>query len=120
MFYAGEKVLASQLEKMYGNVDALEFVVGMFVERDGYTVTPPTMVEIGGPYSVKGLLANPICSPGYWKPSTFGGEVGFDIVKSATLEKLFCLNLKGSCPRISFVVPDYALDYKNEITKTEL
>lgn len=66
-----------------------------------------TVIELGGPFSVKGLMSAPICSPQYWKPSTFGGDVGFDIVKSATLEKLFCLNMKPmECPEISFVVPE--------------
>ena len=68
-------------------------------------MTPATMVNIGGPWSVKGLIANPICSPKYWKPSTFGGDVGFNIVKEASLEKLFCNNMK-TCPQIAFTIPD--------------
>ena len=42
----------------------------------------------------------------YWKPSTFGGDVGFEMVKSASLqEKLFCLNIEGECPLVAFRVP---------------
>lgn len=78
---------------------------GLLAERPGPSITPLTMVNIGGPWSVKGLLANPICSPRYWKPSTFGGEEGFNIIKTASLEKLFCLNMKGSCESIGFKVP---------------
>ncbi|GAB6032189.1 Prostaglandin G/H synthase 2, variant 2 [Chamberlinius hualienensis] len=108
----GEDVMSAELEKLYGSVDGVEFVVGLFVEKDGYMVTPMTMVEIGGPYSVKGLMANPICSPSYWKPSTFGGEIGMNIIQTATLQKLFCLNLKkgDSCPRISFSVPPKVME----------
>lgn len=62
------------------------------------------MVEMGAPFSLKGLLGNPICSPDYWKPSTFGGKVGFDIVNSATLKNLVCLNTK-TCPYVAFRVP---------------
>lgn len=65
-----------------------------------------TMVEMGAPYSLKGLMGNAICSPEYWKPSTFGGKVGFDIVNSASLKKLVCLNVSGPCPMVSFQVPD--------------
>lgn len=77
----------------------------MIVERPGPSVTPLSMVNIGGPWSVKGLIANPICSPHWWKPSTFGGDIGFDIIKKANLKDLFCRNMKGSCDfDISFKV----------------
>lgn len=66
-----------------------------------------SMVEMGAPYSLKGLLGNPICSPEYWKPSTFGGKVGFDIVNSATLKNLVCHNVK-TCPYVAFSVPKEA------------
>lgn len=66
-----------------------------------------SMVEMGAPYSLKGLLGNPICSPEYWKPSTFGGKVGFDIVNSATLKNLVCQNIK-TCPYVAFSVPKEA------------
>jgi len=102
----GETELAAVLEKMYGDIEAVEFFVGLFAERPGPSVTPLTMVNIGGPWSVKGLIANPICSPKYWKPSTFGGEEGFNIIKTASIEKLFCLNMKGSCQNIGFTVPE--------------
>lgn len=62
------------------------------------------MVEMGAPFSLKGLMGNPICSPEYWKPSTFGGKVGWDILNSATLKKLVCLNTKN-CPYVAFNVP---------------
>lgn len=102
----GNEGIARELEELYGSIDALEFYPGLLLEAPGASITPPTMVEIGGPYSVKGLIANPLCSPLYWKPSTFGGDVGFAIVTSASLEKLFCQNLKGECPQIAFKVPD--------------
>ena len=48
----------------------------------------------------------------YWRPSTFGGQVGLDLVNSATLKKLFCENLwkdgvKEDCPYISFEIPGF-------------
>ncbi|XP_047475523.1 prostaglandin G/H synthase 2-like [Penaeus chinensis] len=101
----GETELAAILEELYGDIEAVEFYVGLLAERPGPSITPLTMVNAGGPWSVKGLLANPICSPRYWKPSTFGGEEGFNIIKTASLEKLFCLNMKGKCEGISFKVP---------------
>lgn len=71
------------------------------------------MVEMGAPYSLKGLLGNPICSPEYWKPSTFGGKVGFDIVNSATLKSLVCHNIK-TCPYVAFSVPKEAQSQRSD------
>ncbi|XP_062622377.1 prostaglandin G/H synthase 2-like [Saccostrea cucullata] len=104
----GEKKMAKQLEIFYGDINAVEFYVGLIMEKRRHkTLFGPSIVEMGSPYSIKGLIANPICSPKYWKPSTFGGDVGFDLVKTASLKKLFCENMKGECPEVTFRVPDY-------------
>lgn len=108
IYVTGDKKLAKDLEELYGDIDALEFYVGLTVEkRRPLALFGQSLVEIGSPFSVKGLMANAICSPRYWKPSTFGGDVGFDIVNTATLKKLFCTNIKGECPYVSFRVHDY-------------
>nr|XP_023663696.1 prostaglandin G/H synthase 1-like [Paramormyrops kingsleyae] len=103
--FTGEKIMARELEELYGDIDALEFYPALLLEktRPG-AIFGQSMVEMGSPFSLKGLLGNPVCSPEYWKPSTFGGQTGFDIVKSASLEKLVCLNTK-KCPYVSFHVP---------------
>ncbi|XP_036608993.1 prostaglandin G/H synthase 1 [Trichosurus vulpecula] len=102
----GETQNSAELEELYGDIDALEFYPGLLIEKSlPNSIFGESMVEIGAPFSLKGLLGNPICSPEYWKPSTFGGETGFNIVKKATLQKLICLNVK-KCPYVSFRVPD--------------
>uniref|UniRef100_A0A667WKN3 Prostaglandin G/H synthase 1 n=1 Tax=Myripristis murdjan TaxID=586833 RepID=A0A667WKN3_9TELE len=103
--FTGEEELSRELEELYGDIDALEFYPGLLLEktRPG-NIFGESMVEMGAPFSLKGLLGNPICSPEYWKPSTFGGQVGFDIVNSATLKKLVCLNAR-TCPYVAFRVP---------------
>ncbi|XP_033732578.1 prostaglandin G/H synthase 2-like [Pecten maximus] len=104
----GNKELAKALEEEYHDIDAVEFYIGLIMEKRRYrSVFGTSIVEMGGPYSVKGLMANPICSPKYWKPSTFGGDVGFDIINTATLKTLFCNNIKGDCPAVTFEVPGY-------------
>ncbi|KAK1786302.1 hypothetical protein P4O66_018008 [Electrophorus voltai] len=103
----GDKELAAELERLYGDVDSVELYTGLLVEEPrSSAVFGETMVEMGAPYSLKGLMGNPICSPQYWMPSTFGGNVGFEIVNSASLKKLVCMNVKGPCPMVSFKVPD--------------
>ncbi|XP_053325241.1 prostaglandin G/H synthase 2 [Spea bombifrons] len=100
----GEKEMSAELEKLYGDIDAMELYPGLLVEqpRPG-AIFGETMVELGAPFSLKGLMGNAICSPEYWKPSTFGGNVGFEIVNTASLQKLICNNVKN-CPYTSFHV----------------
>uniref|UniRef100_A0A665W3E1 Prostaglandin G/H synthase 1 n=1 Tax=Echeneis naucrates TaxID=173247 RepID=A0A665W3E1_ECHNA len=97
--------IANALEELYGEIDALEFYPGLMLEktREG-AIFGESMVEMGAPFSLKGLLGNPLCSPEYWKPSTFGGKVGFDLVNSATLKRLVCLNTR-TCPYVAFRTP---------------
>ncbi|XP_075944423.1 prostaglandin G/H synthase 2 isoform X2 [Anarhichas minor] len=103
----GEKEMAAVLEEFYGHVDAVELYPGLLVEKPrSNAIFGETMVEMGAPYSLKGLMGNPICSPEYWKPSTFGGSVGFNIVNTASLQRLVCNNVQGPCPVASFYVPD--------------
>ncbi|CAG5867792.1 unnamed protein product [Menidia menidia] len=100
-----DEEVARTLEEFYGDVDALEFYPGLLLERTrAGAIFGESMVEMGAPFSLKGLLGNPVCSPDYWKPSTFGGRVGFDIVNSATLRRLVCLNAR-TCPYVAFRVP---------------
>eukprot|EP00064_Thunnus_orientalis_P014976 superscaffoldBa00002695_g15024 len=103
--FTDNEEIARELEELYGDIEALEFYPGMMLERTrAGAIFGESMVEMGAPFSLKGLLGNPICSPDYWKPSTFGGKVGFDIVNSATLKKLVCLNTR-TCPYVAFRVP---------------
>lgn len=103
---AGEEEKAAELEKLYGDINALEFYPGLLLEKcQPNSIFGESMVEIGAPFSLKGLFGNPICSPEYWKPSTFGGSTGFEIVKTASLQKLVCLNVRR-CPYVAFHVPD--------------
>uniref|UniRef100_A0A4W3KAM7 Prostaglandin G/H synthase 2 n=1 Tax=Callorhinchus milii TaxID=7868 RepID=A0A4W3KAM7_CALMI len=103
----GEKEMAAELRELYGDIDAMELYPGLMIEkpRPG-AIFGETMVEMGAPFSLKGLMGNPICSPQYWKPSTFGGNVGFDIVNTFSLQKLICNNVKGPCPFVTFSVPE--------------
>ncbi|XP_030428486.1 prostaglandin G/H synthase 2 [Gopherus evgoodei] len=100
----GEKEMAAELEELYGDIDAMELYPGLLVERPRPgAIFGETMVELGAPFSLKGLMGNAICSPEYWKPSTFGGKVGFEIINTASLQKLICNNVKG-CPITAFHV----------------
>ncbi|XP_049632446.1 prostaglandin G/H synthase 2 isoform X1 [Suncus etruscus] len=102
----GEKDMAAELEALYGDIDAMELYPALLVEKPRPdAIFGETMVELGAPFSLKGLMGNPICSPEYWKPSTFGGEVGLEIINSASLQSLICNTVKG-CPLTAFNVQD--------------
>nr|XP_043868840.1 prostaglandin G/H synthase 1-like [Solea senegalensis] len=103
--FTDDEEIASVLEELYEDIDSLEFYPGLLLEKTRpNAIFGESMVEMGAPFSLKGLLGNPICSPEYWKPSTFGGKVGFDIVNSATLKKLVCQNTR-TCPYVAFRIP---------------
>lgn len=104
--FTGEKEMAAGLEALYGDIDAMELYPALLVEKPRPdAIFGETMVEMGAPFSLKGLMGNPICSPDYWKPSTFGGEVGFKIINTASIRSLICNNVKG-CPFTAFSVQD--------------
>lgn len=112
--------MARDLEELYGDIDALEFYPGVMLEKTRRnSIFGESMVEMGAPFSLKGLLGNPICSPEYWKPSTFGGETGFSIIKNSTLKNLVCLNTKW-CPYVDFHVPRNEEEAKPKKSSTEL
>ncbi|XP_061586115.1 prostaglandin G/H synthase 1-like [Cololabis saira] len=118
--FSDDKEIAQGLEEVYGDIDALEFYPGILLEKTRPdSIFGESMVEMGAPFSLKGLLGNPICSPHYWKPSTFGGETGFNIVKTSTLKKLVCLNTKW-CPYVDFHVPRNEEERKPRKPSTEL
>uniref|UniRef100_A0A6Q2X1X2 Prostaglandin G/H synthase 1 n=1 Tax=Esox lucius TaxID=8010 RepID=A0A6Q2X1X2_ESOLU len=118
--FTGEEEVARELEELYGDIDALEFYPALMLEKTRHqAIFGESMVEMGAPFSLKGLLGNPICSPEYWKPSTFGGQTGFDIVNSASLKKLVCLNSKW-CPYVAFHVPQPGKEEPAKKPSTEL
>jgi len=53
----GDREMAKDLEEMYGDIDAVEFVVGIFLESNrSHAMFAETMAEIGSPYSLKGKV----------------------------------------------------------------
>ncbi|XP_015251049.1 PREDICTED: prostaglandin G/H synthase 1-like isoform X1 [Cyprinodon variegatus] len=116
----GDEEIAKGLEELYGDIDALEFYPALLLEKTRpNSIFGESMVEMGAPFSLKGLLGNPINSPEYWKPSTFGGQTGFNIIKTSTLKKLVCLNTKW-CPYVDFHIPRNEEEAKSRKPSTEL
>jgi len=111
------KELAQELSDAHGgDIDSVEFFVGMMLEKHRSGVMfGASMTSIAAPSSVFGLFANPLSSPQFWKPSTFGGEAIFNRVKEMSMKTLLCDNMEGECPYVSFSVPeDVHKTYKDE------
>ena len=96
------------LKELYGDVDGVEYYVGVVAEkRMDKAIMSVFMNDLMLPGAIQSYFANPIFSHHYWKPSTFGGQVGFNIVQTASLQKLFCENIPGECPPVFFRAPGY-------------
>ncbi|XP_069694755.1 prostaglandin G/H synthase 2-like [Periplaneta americana] len=107
----GNPEAAKILKNLYKDVDAVEFFVGMLVEKKDSSLVGPTMASLGRAWIIQDIMAHVIGSPSWWKPSTFGGSVGMDIIKQSSLETLICNNMKNGCSgmNISFTVPLHVL-----------
>nr|CAD7452320.1 unnamed protein product [Timema tahoe] len=98
---------SQEFYKLCTPLKIITFVTGLLLEKAGKAIVPPTMLALSSHWIVTAILSNPIGSPDWWKPSTLGGEVGMSIVKKATLERLFCQNMKSQCRSLEviFTVP---------------
>jgi len=110
----GDKELAGHLEKWYGHIDAVEMFTGFFAEpTQELGLTPETITVMGSPFALSGLYTLPYSAPTWWKPSTYGGETGWKIVRETTFDDFICRNLvfpKGQeCDRdlIGFIFRGY-------------
>ncbi|XP_077968409.1 prostaglandin G/H synthase 2-like [Styela clava] len=103
----GETKFAKVLSDIYGgDIDAVEFYIGIMVEkRYKSKMWGITLNEAISSYSLRSVFSSTIGSPEYWKESTFGGKVGFDLVKTTNMQNLVCRNIQG-CPKIQFQIPE--------------
>ena len=86
----------------------MELFSGMMLEkRRDVGLFSMTLTEIGIMRAFQGIFGDPLFSPSWWRPSTFGGKIGWQLVNAkVTLQDLICRNVKGRCPTVSFTVPD--------------
>lgn len=107
-----DKTAQAALKKVYKHVDAVEFFTGLFVEnrREG-GLFGSTVSNRGVPSTFQGVFGHPLFNPKWWKPATYGGKVGWDLVNvdHDTLELLIHRNSKskpnGRLPRGQMRVP---------------
>lgn len=78
------------------------------VENMKATVVPPSMTTMAASWFINLLLSHPLNSPELQKLDILGGNVGLDIIKTATLKKIVCLNLSSRCKHVhvDFTIPN--------------
>ena len=97
----------------------------MVTEKKQRSLLGQTGVVMMMSWTIKLLMSHAIGSPGWWRPSTFGGELGMNIIKETSLKSLICNNLKNKCENmdISFKIPYKSLQgflkeiYDQEVNK---
>lgn len=97
-FYSltGDSQTAGELANLYESVEDVELLTGVLTEgtRGGAV---PTVTVMTDSFIVNAILTNDLVSKLSWKPETFGGNIGFDIIKYSNLESLVCSNLEDTC-----------------------
>lgn len=84
------------LKSLYGNVDDVELLSGMLTEKRRRGVLP-TVTVMANSLIVNSILTSPLATRDSWDPVTFGGDDGFNTVRSATMETFVCNNLVDNC-----------------------
>jgi hypothetical protein len=94
------------LKKLYHHPDAVEMFPGMFIEKKRVGgLFGATITQRGVPSTFQGVFGHPLLSEEYFKPSTFGGEVGWEMVNTPmTFQDLIRRNTQkwngpGQAPR---------------------
>ena len=77
----GDKYAQQKLKELYGDVDKVEFFVGLYAEdvREGSTI-PSLVARLIGIDAFSQALTNPLLAPDIFKPETFS-PVGWDIIQ---------------------------------------
>jgi len=88
------------LKSLYKNVEDVELLTGMLTEKRKRGILPTVTVMVNS-LIVNSILTNPLASRELWKPVTFGGKLGFNIVRSATIESFVCNNLVNDCDNLT-------------------
>lgn len=56
-YFAEDETMAKELEEVYGDIDAVEYFIGIMLEkRRAPLMFGQSLTEIGSPYSLKGRL----------------------------------------------------------------
>lgn len=99
---------ADSLKSLHESVEDVELLTGMLTETssaEGHSITVTAMVNS---FIINSILTNSLHDKRSWNPDTFGGDVGFHLVETASIKTFVCNNLVDKCD--DFTVELYAND----------
>lgn len=87
---------AGKLKALYESVEDVELLTGMLTEanEEGHLLTVKAMANS---FIINSILTNSLHDKHSWNPNTFGGDIGFNLVKSANMKTFVCNNLIDKC-----------------------
>ena len=113
----GETEVARVAREVYGDIDAVEFFPGIMLEQTKpWGLFSTTLSHLGIVCAAQGLFSDILFSPKWWRPSTYGGKIGWKIVNTeVTVQEFICRNIEGDCPELQFEAPenDYVDPHRN-------
>lgn len=86
---------ATILKSLYNSIEDVELLTGMITEKSTNSVS--TLMALTNSMIINAILTNDLNKKNLWKAETFGGDIGFNIVKSANIETFICNNLVDKC-----------------------
>jgi len=86
---------AGKLKALYESVEDVELLTGMLTEaNEGHLLTATAMANS---FIINAIMTNPLHDKHSWNPNTFGGNIGFNLVKSANMKTFVSNNLIDKC-----------------------
>lgn len=107
---SGDPAVVEALRGLYGQVDRIEFFVGLFAEDlPPRSAVPPLIGRMVAADAFSHALTNPLLAPAVYNTATFT-QAGLDIINATgSLADLVARNTKGwGNGRVSMEWPDYA------------
>ncbi|KAK9497387.1 hypothetical protein O3M35_004718 [Rhynocoris fuscipes] len=95
-YLTSSRKIVAILKKLYGDIDHVEFIPGVFIEESKKGAVGETLNTLFSNWLFKSLITHPLGSKQWWKPNFMGGNLGWDIVQRANLIDLICLNVNES------------------------
>ncbi len=93
---SGDPAIVDALRRLYGNVDRIEFIVGLFAEDlPPRSAVPPLIGRMVAADAFSHALTNPLLSPAVYDATTFT-RAGLDVIETtASLADLVARNTNG-------------------------
>ncbi|XP_036370478.1 prostaglandin G/H synthase 1-like [Octopus sinensis] len=116
----GDWATAKELEELYGDVEAVEFIIGVLCARRAPHAMFNLMVqEAGALLSLQSLQSSLLYMKARGLLDNYGSIVVNNIVSTASYANLICSNIKQPCPPVTLFVPWWDHYYEESFNLAE-